>query len=219
MSDYKKESQILSVLQFFQHNPGTVVSVAYVLLTFCGIVYSTAFYLEFDIAILKIAEVTDLLVSGISEPAALLMFLGGVLLTGVIDLMNIHFFDIQQRWRAKPPSIKRFLVLMTVYVPQKRISVMLFVLCMFILYSGLFVAMYAHWKSEQILKGEGDKISVSVNGENTERHVTLLGSTARYLIVFDQKSEKATLINVEQVETIQPLIGKTSVEVAEQGEK
>lgn len=215
MTDYKKESQILSVLQFFQQNPGTAVSVSYVLLTFCGIVFSASFYHHFDVQILKMAEVSDLLVSGISEPAAMLMFLGGVLLAMGVDALNIRFFDINNRWRDKPNSLKKFLVLSVVYVPRKRATVLLWVVGMFILYSALFVVWYAKWKSQQIKLGDGDRITVGVGEDNTQREFSLLGSTTRYLIVYDTESEKATLINVEQIHSIQPVTSNAPDELKE----
>lgn len=85
------EVQSFKVLQFFRQHPGLVVSLSYVLLTICGIFYSWSFYKEFDVAILKLANISDILTAGVSEPAAILMFLGGLLVAAAAEFVGtIH---------------------------------------------------------------------------------------------------------------------------------
>jgi len=99
LSEYRRESQILLLMGYFRQHPGIVLSISYTLLTLCGILYSVRFYEQFDIAILKLANISDLLIFGLSEPAAILMFCGGLLVAIWFDLASRYYHKKHLKWR------------------------------------------------------------------------------------------------------------------------
>jgi len=90
MLAYNQESQTKALMVFFGKQPGMMFSTAYLLLTLSGIFYSNVFYSKFDIPILKLADISDLLIAGISDPTAILMFSVGIL----VAISQIGFSDL-----------------------------------------------------------------------------------------------------------------------------
>ncbi|TRY33717.1 hypothetical protein [Aliiglaciecola sp. M165] len=204
MSEYQKESQLLLLLDYFKQNPGTTLSIAYMLLTLCGILYSQGFYEEFNIEILKLANVSDLMIIGVSEPAAILMFGGGLLVAYFTDFITRRSYDAQRRWREKPKSFKRRLILTAVYTPKKSISVMFIFVCTFVVYSYIFMTLYADWKSKQVKRGKGKQVILELVETNKLRTVTLLGSTTNFILTYHPDSKQANVYPVDQIKSIVP---------------
>lgn len=200
MSEYHRESQLLRLLVYLREHPGMVLSISYVLLTLCGILYSVSFYNQFDLDILKLADVSDLLITGLSEPAALLMFTGAMIVAIFVDLVFGFTHKIQSEWLKKPKSIKRGIVLALAYTPKKSEHVMLMIVGIFILYSYIFVSSFAEKHSQQVKRGLGDK--VLVNSETLgikDKSMTLLGSTARYLLLYNHIDSEVTVAPIENI--------------------
>lgn len=203
MGDYHQESQVLSLMGYFRKHPGLVLSISYALLTFCGILYSAKFYEEFDLDILKLANVSDLLIFGLSEPMALLMFGGAVIVAISFDWISIKSFKYRKKWQSNPPSLKRSFILFSLYAPKKSEVVMLLFLGIFALYGFVFVTWFAQWQSEQIKNGSGDKIVVTGSSVGElPKQLTLLGSTTQFLITYDQTKEEALVLAIENIDTL-----------------
>ncbi len=200
MSEYSRESQTLLLLDYLRQHPGLALSITYALLTLCGIFYSASFYQQFNIPILKLANISDLMVAGLSEPAALLMFSGGVLVGIFVDLSSVYFHKLQDDWRKKPKSFKRVLMLTVVFTPKKSESVMMMVLACFILYAFVFVSFFAEWHGNRIKQGHGEQVLMISNAADSEaKRLTLLGSTTHFLITYSQSDKKATLTPVDNI--------------------
>lgn len=192
------------LLDYFKRNPGVILSVAYVLLTLCGIFYSMEFYRGFDINILKLAHVADLLIVGISEPAAILMFSGGLLMAWGADKLMMFSYPIQQRWRQKPKSIKRTLMLMINYVPKHKEGMLLTFVFIFVAYAFIFVTLYAEWRSDDVKNSDADFIIVKTEGDDQGNRYKLLGSTANFLLVYEVDQSQSRIIPIEQVVEMVP---------------
>lgn len=205
MADYRKENQVLRVARYFAKNPATGFSIAYVLLTLCGIYYSFTFFAEFDVPILKLADISDVMIAGIGEPAALLMFSGGVFIAILTDYITRKSYDGQAKWRKKPPSVKRTLMLIALYTPKRREEALAFMLGTFVLYSFIFVFWYSDWKAEQVKEGKGINILISTESGPQPTSMLLLGSTTNFVVAYDMESEKANIIPIDKLEYIQPV--------------
>lgn len=203
MKAYNQEIHSKELLQFFTKHPAMMASMAYALLTLCGLIYSYSFYAKFDIPILKLADLSDMLIAGISEPAAILMFCGGIVLAVLADFMFGVTYRGQQRWEAKPKSVKRRLFLLMYYTPKRKIEVIGFLLFIFILYAFLFVELYAEWKSEKIKQGKGIAVVLTTENESN-MHRYLLGSTTNFVITYDPKTSQSMLTPVEGIQKILP---------------
>ncbi len=207
MSDDHQESQALVLLDYLRQHPGLALSISYALLTLCGILYSASLYEEFGIAILKLANISDLMIAGLSEPVALLMFFGGILVAAGYDLFSKRSYKTMAKWREQPKSIKRTLIMAMVYRPKTSRLDMLMAIILFILYAFIFVSLFAEWHSDRIKQGRGDKIIVSSEALGDEaRQLTLLGSTTNYLITYNPDDEQVTVIPVENIDKLNAVI-------------
>ena len=203
MKKYRRESQTLLLFDYLRQHPGMAFSISYSLLTLCGILYSVSFYREFDIDILKLANVSDLLISGLSEPAALLMFFGGIVMGVSFDFVSQYTAKTQDAWRDRPNSIKRALVMGLAYTPKHSISILLTSVMIFILYAYAFVSSFAQWHSKHIKQGGGDKLTIASRALGLEaKEFTLLGSTTRYLLTFNSQDKTVAIIPVEKIDML-----------------
>ncbi|MCC2604543.1 hypothetical protein [Planctobacterium marinum] len=198
------ESQLNLLLDYFRDNPGLMLSVSYLMLTLCGIFYSVTFYNEFGISVLKFADVADLMVVGISEPAALVMFSGGLVVAWAFDLVLIYCYPIRQKWLKAPHSLKRSIILFFNYVPKSRQGLLLGFVVMFMVYAHLFVSLYAQWRSGDIKASKDDYVNVKAEQISASDKLKLLGSTTNYLFVFDVAANQSLIIPVEAVTVILP---------------
>ncbi len=203
MSEYRRESQTLLLLKYLRQHPGLALSISYALLTMCGILYSASFYNEFNVAILKLTNVSDLMIAGLSEPAALLMFAGGMLMAVSVDLLSRYFHKIETRWKEKPKSIKRAIVKTLVYTPKKSETIMLMTIGCFVLYAFIFVSEFAEWHSKRIKQGHGDKVMVTSQAVGSDaKELTLLGSTTHFVITYNADDDQVIIIPVENLDRL-----------------
>ncbi len=200
MTEEKYEIQTFKVLDFFRQHPGMVISLSYVLLTVCGIFYSWSFYNEFDVAILKLANISDLLTAGVGEPAAVLMFFGGFLVAIGTEYLSYHSHQFYLKWKSKPKSVLRFIIVNFFKSPTKNNQLLILLVVLFILYAQLFVSMYAEWQSKQIKQGVGDKIIVSSDAlDNREQELLLLGSTTNFVFTYKQSEDEVSILPIENI--------------------
>ncbi|MFT5483544.1 MAG: hypothetical protein ACI9GW_002201 [Halieaceae bacterium] len=203
---YKRENLILELLGLFRVHPGFLVSLAYILLTMEGVFYSWTFYEGFDVPILQIADFSDFLISGIREPISLILLFGGIAVGLGLDALYRFTYDVQVRWRSEPASFKRSFLLMVCYTPRTLLAVAFTIVISFVLYTWMFVTIYADWKSDQIRSGFGNEIYMYTGSENGKpAPVLLIGSTLNYIITYDQKADQAAIVPIENVKRILPI--------------
>lgn len=202
----KLPSQFSFLFDFFKRNPGFALSFAYVLLTLSGIFYSMSFYKAFGINILKLSDMSDFMVAGISEPAALFLFAGGLLVSLGLDWFGGISYLIHQRWLHKPKSLKRWIILLCCYVPKKSINRLNVFLLIFIIYAFVFVSVYAEWRSEAIKTSEHDVVTLKASHFQKEINVKLLGASTNYVFAYDIVRQQAYIIPVNAVQSIQPIL-------------
>ncbi|MCC2616318.1 hypothetical protein LJ739_08705 [Aestuariibacter halophilus] len=205
MQLYQPEHQLSAVVAFGAKNTGFTLSVAYLLLTLCGIFYADAFYAQFEIPYLKLAETSDLLIIGISEPAALLMFFLAIMLTIGFDYITRKTYQWQQYWKQQPASLKRRAWMIFLYVPKYKVSVLVSLVFLFVLYAFVFVTLYAEWHSERVKNGRGDQVLVTLDVEGPQVKGLLLGSTANHLFTYDVDTDSANIYPVQHVVRIAPV--------------
>lgn len=194
--------------EFIRANPGVAVSLSYLLLTLCGVFYASTFYDDFDVPILKLADISDLLIAGISEPAALLLFCSAVIVGLSFDWMFRQSYHIEKRWREKPAGPRRALMMAMFHTPKTQFSAVSTIIMGSILYAFVFVAFYTEWQSRQISRGDGHKVEVRTENRNQPETRMLLGSTANYLITYDIEEKRSYVIPIEQVISVKPVVDK-----------
>lgn len=213
MLAYHQESQTKALMVFFGKQPGMMLSIAYLLLTLSGIFFSSIFYSKFDIPILKLADISDLLIAGISDPTAIVMFCGGIFVAIFSDWFFGFSYGRFHKWKVKPHSVKRTVVMMALYTPKTRIGVVTGILLSFIAYSFLFVSLFAEWRSEQIKSGQGDLVFLKTEKSNaTDKAVFLLGSTTNFVVTYDSHSKTSILTPIENIQQIIPVVAKSATD-------
>ena len=212
MKLYEPKSQIGTVVEFCQSNPGFALSISYVLLTLCGIFYSYGFYSEFSIPFLKLAETSDLLIVGIGEPAALLMFAGALLIALSFDYMTVWSYNKQKQWADQPETLKMKIYKVAFYTPKHAESVIVWITLIFITYTFVFVGWYANWQADRVKGGSGDIVNVSDSETEQENEFMLLGSTANYVFLYSRENNKASILPVENIYMMYPSVPESDAQ-------
>lgn len=191
-------------MDFCRGNPGFTLSIAYVLLTLCGIFYSDGFYSEFSIHYLKLAETSDLLIVGIGEPASLLMFAGALLIALGFDYMSVWSFNKRKQWAEQPETWRIKIHKVLFYLPKYRESVIAWIALIFVIYTFLFVDLYANWQANRVKSGLGNRVQVTANENQGEQSFMLLGSTANYVFLYSQEQQQASILPVQSMSLMKP---------------
>jgi len=136
---------------------------------------------------------------GLSEPAALVMFLGGLVVSHIAQWTGFLMEDFIGKGRARPKGLARSVILGSLAGPQKESHQSAFLLLIFLMYAYLFVDRYAEWRSDKIIAGDGDTVMMIPGSENQNAQ-SLLGSTSNFVIVYDHGDNKARVISIESIE-------------------
>lgn len=196
----RNESQLKNLLDFASKNPGIALSAAYMLLTLCGLYYSYSFYSEFGIKVLKLANISDLLIIGISEPPAIVLFCGGLLIAYLSDYILKFHYRLDDKWRPKPNSLKRSFILAIAYAPKSRGSVLYLFLFTFVFYAYLFVSWFAQWQSNEIKNGHVAEVNILNISNMKQSSAVLLGTTTNFIFTYDLTMNTANVYPVDKIE-------------------
>ena len=192
---------------FSRENPAMILTFCYVLITAIGIGYSFFFYREFDINIIKFADLSDFLLAAILEPLSLLMFLLIVVLILLMYCLDVLF---RKRFKLYRKFAEKFLI--AKYSDPIGIIVVIFVITV-LLMQDLAI------KNANSIKNEGKdnyhvKFSID-NFEDVENNFELLGSTSRFVYFYDRINEKSVVISPENINYMsKPVIQKVSAKEA-----
>ena len=204
MDDAHYELQTFKVIRFFKDHPGLVISLSYLLLTACGLFYSANFYSEFDIAILKLANISDILTIGLSEPAAIITFAGGLLVAIFTDYVAKIQSDSYNKWKDRPQSFRRWLSV-AFYSPKYNRLNLVWLIAIFFLYGEFFVSKYASLQADKIKAGRGDALFVQIaDSAEPGQPFMLLGSTSNFLICYSLQKSAAVVLPMESVAKFSP---------------
>jgi|GEM_PF-789251 len=190
-----------AVKTFAKENPTMILTLCYFLITAIGIGYSFFFYREFDINIIKFADLSDFLLAAILEPLSLVMF-GFIVLIMLfayaIDLFlrkrfNFYHNLVENRLKAKytDPIVIIIVVLVFTIVLMQDLAI----------------------ENADRIKNKGKdiyQVSFSQNdsGESI-KNFELLGSTSRFVYFYDPENKLAVVISPENLNhMIKPITEK-----------
>ncbi len=197
--------QQFGIAFLLHHNPGLVITLAYLAISFLGLLFSWSLFREFDINIFNFTEVSDFLLAAMREPMTFVMAGTALLVTWILDwLAKLEV----KHWAPKNPTSKfgRFYKRFSKAINRHPITPML----IFLFYSYLFISLYGNWKAESIKAGEGQVIRVQLTepiasggdgqtGGNVIIEGILLGSTNRYLFLYDPDSKITSAMPEENI--------------------
>lgn len=188
------------VKSFAKENPTMILTLCYVLITAIGTGYSFYFYREFDINIIKFADLSDFLLAAILEPRSLLMFGFAVLL-----LLVAYWSDMLMRRRFK--WYQNFVQNRLKAKYTDPIVLMIVVLsCTVVLMQDLAEKNAAKIKSQS---QDSYQVMYAENGvDNTVKSLELLGSTSRFVYFYDHKSKQSVVISPENVSYMKKVVSE-----------
>lgn len=206
--NHSQANQVHLLFNYFKLNSGLALSISYLLLTLCGLFYSVALYREFEINILQFAEISDLLIVGISDPMAIVMFGGGLLVAFSTDRLYSYSRKVREKWLGKPKAFKRTIILLLNYVPKEPIGLLSGLIFVFITYGFLFVTLFAEWRADEIKEGNGELYSIIDETSSRPQEFVLLGTTTNYVLLYDPKPLQIQIIPVDKIVRMNPILNK-----------
>ena len=159
-------------------HPALFVSGIYFCASFIGLVYSWAFLRTFGINAFRYAEISDFLLASLKEPFTWFLTAFAVTLVLGDNAMS-------RRVQAKNPSRKYRWYGSQRYRQLNYIGtfVMVFV----------FLLAYATLQERKVRNGEGDIVSVHLNDGSPPKKLTLLGTTGKFVFLFDPVDERVDI--------------------------
>lgn len=206
------------ILHSFRREPALALTVAYLLVALAGIYFDYTYYQKgFGIPILSLAQIGDYLVAGLQQPMAIALMLLTFPLCWLMDRVNARSRRRQANrrdaLRALPnPDAWQKLRLRWLdwHLDQMWGLYIAYVLVIFI-YGWVFVGAYARHRVAEVKRGDAAKAVVRMNGDSVDLPSgsggawTYLGAVSSYVFVYDEASQRATILPVNAIARLQPL--------------
>jgi hypothetical protein len=187
-----------AVKSFAREHPTMILTLCYVVITAIGTGYSFFFYNEFDINIIKFADLSDFLLAAILEPLSLFIF--ALIL---IFILFIFWIDILFRKRFK--AYRNFL--------EKRLKSKytdpIGFLVIIVIFSIIKMQDLAVENANMIKNKAIDtyQVKFSENDSNEESTtLELLGSTSRFVYFYDPINKQSIVISPENISYMSKVI-------------
>lgn len=180
----------------FREHPALAVTSAYVAASIVGCLFSFAFYREFGVNFFNFADISDLLMAVLREPMTFLLGLGAALVA--------YLFRAYYRWEWRffqrhPP--RRWYARLYYRLSRPNYHSPWSDVVALVAYTLLFVTLYGEYKADQVrAERRGDRVLVEADG--WQQQTTLLGATARYLLVWDGQAARVSAIPAESVRRV-----------------
>ena len=175
MSEFKQHSW---PRQMLAEHPALLVSGIYFAASLIGLVYSWAFLRAFGINVFRYAEISDFLLASLKEPFTWLLAIFAII---VIVFDNAMSLRIQRRG---PSRFFRWYGCERYRQINYLASVFLIV---------VFLLSYATVKEREIRDGEGEIVSVHLTDASPPKQVVILGTTARFVFLYDHVAERVDI--------------------------
>ncbi len=181
-----------------QQHPALGLTLGYLFLTAVGMIYEWIFFNAFDLQIIDFADPGDFLLVAFRQPLLLLITLLSVWV--VVRLIRRH-----ERRRNRSARYRRW----TDWFQRKPwwpVAERILYVLLFVGYFIMLTASYADHSAERVLHGKGKKIRVELTvdpsakpGVTGGKVYTLLGSTTRYLLLYDLENHRTEVIPANNI--------------------
>ena len=175
----------------FKEHPTMLLTFCYFIITIIGVLYSYFFYKEFGINIIQFADLSDFLLASILEPKSLIVFISLIIIT-------ILFYWFDNSLRKKYQGYGDFVA--KKFKAKYTDPIGYFILLVF--YTTFLVQHLAINNAKEIKSGNTDDFIVRISdpGEHkVEKTSALLGSSSRYIYLYNIEKSEAQIIPVENV--------------------
>ncbi len=198
--------QQFGITLLLQHNPGLVITLTYLAISFLGLLFSWSLFGEFGVNIFNFTEVSDFLLAALREPMTFVMAASAMLVTWILG----WFGRLEvKHWATRNPTTRfgKLYTRSSKAVAHHPITPLI----IFVLYSYFFISLYGNWKAESIKAGVGQVIRVQLTepiagggvdgqtGDNVVIEGILLGSTNKYLFLYDPDSKITSAMPEENI--------------------
>ncbi len=160
--------------QTLAEHPALLVSVIYFVASVIGLVYSWTFLRAFGINVFRYAEISDFLLASLKAPFTWILTILAVILVAGDNTMSLR---VQRRG---PSRLFRWYGC----EQYRRIN---YLVAVFLIVVFLFS--YATTKERGIRDGEGEVVSVQLIDSSPPKQLVMLGTTARFVFLYDQVAE------------------------------
>ena len=212
MSDIKTEYEELKdynyfsdIFDFVRESTGIAITLSYLILILSSMTYLYVLYSSFDISIIKLLTLEDILATPIKNPNIILAFFIIVSIFYLQDKgnrlharLNLKYIDTKTPFRIR-------LLKAVVWSPKKFKGSTKVISVMILFFLILYVLLFALQEARGIQRGSGSKIELQLADSDISKPVTLLGTTSQFLMVYDESLEQAGVYQIESVHSFKPL--------------
>lgn len=175
-----------------------ILTLCYAIITAIGTGYSFFFFREFEINIIKFADLSDFLLAAVLEPLSLIIF-------SLIIVLSIISFMFESWLKNRFPSYRRF----TENRLKAKYTDPIGYVTITVIYSVITVHTLAV-KNADIIKSQGkDTFQVYFSrsyGMHNNNEFELLGSTSRFVYLFDRTNKKSLVISPENIDYMSKVV-------------
>jgi hypothetical protein len=175
----------------FREHPTMLLTFCYFIITIIGVLYSYFFYKEFGINIIKFADLSDFLLASILEPKSVVIFISLIVISSIL-----YWLDLLLRKKYKGYGTFIETKFKSKYTDPIGYTLIL------VFYTTVLVQHIAILNAEEVKVGKTDDFLVRISDPGThqvEKKLALLGSSSRYVYLFDNERSEAQVIPVENV--------------------
>ena len=197
-----------TIFQFAKESSGIAFTLSYVIMILLSMTYLYVLYSAFDIPIIKLLTLEDILATPIKNPNIMLAFIIIVSVFYLADKGNRLYARLHLKYQDTKVPLRVRVLKMFLWSPKslkgRTQSISIFILICVIGY----VISFASVEVRGIKKGNGAKIELQLADSDKTSLVTLLGTTSQFVIVYDNKTNQAGLHQNESVHSFRPVIEK-----------
>ncbi len=185
MSESEQQSWPRRVLM---EHPAFFLSGIYFVASSIGLVYSWAFFRKFNINVFRYADVSDFILASLKEPITWFLTILAIVLVTLDNAMS------HRTQRRNPGRLFRW------YGSERYRQINYLGSVVLII---VFLLTYASVKERDIRDGEGEIVSVYLTDASPAKQLVLLGTTGRFVFLFDHVSERVDIHPQENILTIE----------------
>lgn len=200
--------------KFITRHSGLALTIAYIVLTLSSMVYLSILYNAFDVPILSIVALEDILATPFKNPNIIAVFLVCITALVLLDYGTRWYARLQSKLSIKEQSIWIKALRYIFWVPKSRSGNIKLTLLMIILFLSLYVILFAKEEARLIKEGKGDKIVISLSDQNDNQTLVLIGIVNQFVVGYNEQDKKTIIYNVETIDSI-AVLPKKSDEINE----
>lgn len=193
--------------RLFAEHPALGVTLGYLLISLLGLSYQWTLFHRFDVNFFLYAEVTDFLMGAFREPVTFVLSLSALAIGWVVHLYTRWELGW---WRRHPPKnwLTRGYTRM-IKASFNRYAPAFF----FVVYSVMFIWLYADKHAEALEGGEGHAVRLEVAEGQARRPgpdepTLMMGTSARFVFLYRPGSGLVEIVPHENVSRI--VVGETA---------